>query len=110
MNHTLTTGYDYTNSGIRTADADALQTAIWHIEQEDDGSALTGLALAYWTEANNAVTSGNWVGIGNVRILNMFDENGGSHQDQLVMIPLPGAVGLGSMGLVAVGVRRRRMA
>ena len=42
MNHTLATGYDYSNSGNRTADADALQRAIWHIEQEDDARRSRG--------------------------------------------------------------------
>ena len=111
MNHTLASGYDYSNAFTRSADADALQTAIWHIEQEDDGSGLSGLALAYWTEAYNAVNVAHtWSGIGNVRILNLVDDAGGNHQDQLVMIPLPGVAGMGAMGLAAVGVRRRRRA
>ena len=77
LGHTLTTAYDYTNSANRTNDADALQTAIWFIEQEDS-TALTGKALALYTEANTAVGNGSWVGIGNVRIMNLLTPSSAS--------------------------------
>jgi hypothetical protein len=107
IRHTLLTPYDYINEGPRINDANALQAAIWFIEA-DDVTPLTGKALALLTEANAAVASGGWSGIGDVRILNIYTNSSRvDYQDELVLIPSPAGVAcLGLAGLV--GLRRRR--
>jgi hypothetical protein len=109
---TLTTPYDYSNAVNRAADANAMQRAIWFIEQEDS-TPLDGKALDFWNEANNAVMSGNWIGTGNVQIMNVYTNSSRvDYQDMLVIVPLPGGAGLAAMGLAGLtgiaALRRRR--
>jgi hypothetical protein len=108
---TLMTPYDYVNEGPRIDDSNALQAAIWFIEQED-ATALSGKALALYNEADAAVTSGSWVGIGNVRILNIYTNTArADYQDllvELVTIPLPNAAMMAGVGLAGFGMIRRR--
>ena len=108
LSMSLTSGYDYVVEANRIADADALQTAIWFIEEEDT-TPLSGKALAYFNEADAAVTSLAWVGLGNVRVLNLYHNTAREDfQDMLVQVPLPGAAGLASVGLVGIALTRRR--
>jgi hypothetical protein len=84
----------------------ALQSAIWKIEQEVTGSVST-LAQRLLDLAA-AKVAGDWGStIGNVRVLNLT-KNGHKHQDQLIIIPLPTAAGMGLAGLGLVAIRRRR--
>lgn len=92
-------GYDYTPAG-RQASAGDLQNAIWYIEGE--GGANNGFVAM----ADAAVLSGSWSGIGAVRVLNIYDDAGALRQDQLTIIPAPGAALVGLAGLAAI--RRRR--
>jgi hypothetical protein len=110
INHNLTTPYDYLNEANRIDDANALQTAIWFIEQED-ATPLNGKALALFNEANNAVISNAWSGLGDVRILNIYTNTArADYQDVLIMtsIPLPTGALMAGAGLLGVGVIRRR--
>jgi hypothetical protein len=92
-------------------DQDALQKAIWYIEEESGGADNS-----YVTAATDAVNNNEWSGLGNMRIVNLYESysNGvysGYAQDQLVMIapvPTPGAIVLGSLGTMIVGLIRRR--
>ncbi len=107
-------GYNYTAGSGRSASAKALQEVIWYIEEEiaktwSDNDA--SLQNQFYTAA---VQSG-WDHIGNVRVLNMYaaghlGQAGYYKQDQLTMVPVPGAALLGSLGLGLAGWLRRRMA
>jgi hypothetical protein len=107
INHTLATPYDYVNEGPRIDDADAMQTAIWFIEDEDT-TPLLGKALAFYNEANAAVASGAWTGLGDVRILNIYTNTARvDYQDVLVVVPAPAGVAGLAIGLLAAARRRR---
>jgi len=109
-------GYEYTDVSDRIASADALQDAIWYIENEI--SALpTGLATTFYNDADDTVngSSPTWSGLGTVQVMNVYSSSTlecGVAQDQLVMrpIPAPGAIILGGIGVVFVGWMRRRRA
>jgi hypothetical protein len=107
------TGYDYGGPQVvRQADAAALQSAIWYIEQEFNTIAA-GQATAWYNEAVDAVASGAWSGIGNVRVLNLYtgytnNTVSGSAQDILVMVPIPATVLLGLLGLGLGGWKLRK--
>jgi hypothetical protein len=117
-------GYDFGNTGsARVMDANSLQRAIWYIENEATyGSSIFPLndyqAVLWFNEANDAVNSGEWTGVGNVRVLNLLrpDTSGNftiQAQDQLYMVPVPepGTLGCVAAGLLALarraGSRRR---
>lgn len=89
-----------------------LQDAIWYIEQEGGRSNM------YVGLANLAVSNGDWSGLGNVRVLNLYKcydgvNYSGPAQDQLIAItpvpvPVPGAFMLAGLGTFLVGWIRRR--
>lgn len=107
INHTLVTPYDYVNEGQRIEDANALQTAIWFIEEEIT-TPLLGKSLDLYNEANAAVNSGAWVGLGDVRILNLYSNDPRAEfQNILVVVPAPAGAGALLVGLVAATRRRR---
>lgn len=93
--------------------ADAIQLAIWKIEGERntfDPDALTLIAAA-----QTAIGDGSWSGLANVRVMNIWNpgqvgEQDGAKQDTLIIIPLPSAAGLATLGILGLGVvgRRRR--
>ena len=116
-------GYAYSGTvdGLNRAEtAGALQRLIWWIEEEG------GLLAANNTFQNITLsfdqadliqawlyeyTSSGWTGIGDVRILNTYNTtNGDRAQDQLYLVPVPGAVLLGILGLGAAGLKLRRFA
>jgi hypothetical protein len=107
-------GYAYDGSvSQRQASAMNLQMAIWRLEDEATDAELTG-----WAQAQTWVTAANnstWTDIGNVRVLNLWtgwrEEGGfsGLAQDILV-IPVPGAVLLGLLGFGLIGWIKRRFA
>jgi hypothetical protein len=106
--------YDYNVGSGRAASADALQKAIWYLENEQSLSQIGGTssdAYRMVVAAQSAIDSGVWSGVGNVRVLTLTDSAGGVHQDQLFMVPLPPAAWLGFgllAGIAAVGAARRR--
>lgn len=104
-------------------EADAIQYALWTMEQEGDfsgnqlGADVFGLGFdptdtvgdfIAWITAN---TPGGF-GLGNVRVMNLFTTNSPryEHQDLLVLVPVPGAALLGVLGLGIAGWAKRRMA
>ncbi len=113
---TLTSSYEYDATGsLRSPDAGELQWAIWVIENEKDRETLDepahAQALAWVEEAELAISENDWSGIGDVRILNVWGDQARTQykQDQLMMIPAPGAALLAVIGLALVG-RFRRLA
>jgi hypothetical protein len=108
-------GYDYDPLAGRVASAKALQEVIWFIEDEAPMTWTPGdtsLQNQFYTAAQVA----GWTNIGNVRVLNLYEpghigEVGYFKQDQLTMVPVPGALVLGSLGLGVAGwLRRRKLA
>jgi hypothetical protein len=98
-------GYNYGPNGTGDAtSANLLQRAIWHFEGENIADQSNN---PFVIAANNAVNHGVWSGFGNVRVLNLFYQNGARAQDQLTMVPEPSTLILLSSGLAALGLRRR---
>ncbi len=109
------TSYEYLPGSDRADDAKQLQRAIWAIEGEITSLTSGSKAEKWYNEAFAAVSPGGvWenMGIGNVRVLQMYKDDGSGGykltQDQLYLTPVPGAVLLGMLGLGVVGLKLRK--
>lgn len=113
------TGYNYTYGSGRTTTAGELQIAFWILEDEDIGPSysmadwiVTALkaefgatsTLADWQADNYKATSPYAV-----MVMNLHNSPQGV-QDMLVLVPVPGAMLLGFLGLGYAGMRLRKVA
>ncbi len=108
VRHTLT-GFDYTNA----TDANDLQAAIWYIEQENYGADNKWVTLA-----SNAINSGEWQGLGDVKVINLEWNGGyggtahpdGSRAQDILTIPEASPIILLGTALLALAfVGRKRL-
>jgi hypothetical protein len=106
-------GYTITNNAQNLS----MQQAFWSLENENgySYSQINTQAKTWVTAANFAVSSNSWSGLGNVRVLNLYEDVGytKSAQDQLVMLaPVPEpetyAMLLAGLGVMGAVVRRRK--
>lgn len=93
----------------RLTDQAKLQNAVHYLEAE------IGTKNSYVSLAEQAIASGEWSGLGNVRVMNLWTKFDGQTysgwaQDQLVMIavPAPAALVLSGIGTLLVGIIRSR--
>jgi hypothetical protein len=105
-------------AAVPTATTNDLQAAIWFYQlQATEDWVYTHYtpavidALRLFADTGTA-GSAYWSGLGDVRVLNLFDWNDTPGQSELVLIPLPGSGILASAGLAlaccVAGARRAR--
>ena len=111
------TGYDFSSVASRRSSAEALQHAIWFLEEEETGAEINALsdATAVWSFVDAANTSGANT-LGDIRVLNLYTQSDtgalSNAQDVLCTltppVPAPAAVFLVGLGTAVVGLVRRR--
>ncbi|MCD4830801.1 MAG: hypothetical protein K8R02_03215 [Anaerohalosphaeraceae bacterium] len=103
--HQYLTGRIIIDTGAKATD---FQYAIWKLEDEDktkqwDKIKWTREARAYYDMAMKHCT---WAGIGNVRVLNLYNSNGEHRQDILCEIPEPVTIAVLTLGVLFLRKKR----
>jgi hypothetical protein len=94
-----------------TADANALQKAIWYIEEEmpQNLNPLSGKSEDWYKEANDAVNNKTWTDHNGVKVINLQKCSVcEDSQDVLVYVPEPGTLLLMGLGMIGLAGLRRK--
>jgi hypothetical protein len=114
--------YDYTTDSGRGQAGGDLQHALWRLEGELNDTEWADYiddheqAEDFYDVANSVTWSdlgrSTWTGIGDVRVVNLYNSAGVAKQSQLVVVPLPPAAFMGLAllaGLAGAKSLRKRM-
>lgn len=110
--------YNYNVADGRSNSAKQLQKAIWYIEGEISELNNSSQAWKWVQEAYNAIETDKWVGIGDVRVIQMYGDpicGGYSYKQDFIyletrQVPAPAAVILGFLGMAVAGLKLRKFA
>lgn len=112
-----TSGVVSDRSSARVNSANALQNAVWFLEEEQNSAAsgqnYVDMANAEWTlfTTSNNYSGNMQAAIDSVRIMNLrwHNANGARAQSQLFMVPEPASMAVwGTLGLFGLVTYRRR--
>ncbi len=109
--------YNFTDAALRTASADALQRAIWYLEDEisDPGSNIFLTAvISQFGSIENAQLDNNIYSVAAVNITTQWYGTTYYNQstliaEEMVVTPEPMTVSLLGLGILGLGLMRRRM-
>jgi len=95
----------YLNLELQDLDENLIQESVWAAQGYGDYS-VNG------TIASRIADTSKIAGWNDVKVLNLWEDNGGDVQSQLVMTPVPGAgiLGVLGLGLASWRLKRRKMA
>jgi len=102
--------YAWDPAGGRSASAGALQATIWWLEGEGDdpgaGNIFRQAVVGQFGDVDTAMANNN--GAYPVLVMSLWTLDGGVAQDMLVCVPIPAAVLLAMLGMVAAGLKLRK--